>query len=120
MRNIEILEKVQNYYEKTIQVEGFLMYINKLAYIAPDIESVDKISESILIAEPTFIQKLRLSDAPPFGGGRNSYPYNIVAEGKIVKSDDSLFPLALTDITSAYLENEGDIFRVNLDNASQV
>jgi hypothetical protein len=91
MKNIEILDKAQNYYEKIIQVEGFLVYINKLAYIAPGMESIDKISESILITEPTFIQKLRLSDAPPCGGGRNSYPYNIVAEGRIVKPDDSLF-----------------------------
>lgn len=112
MKIVEVLENIETEVEQTIKVEGFLMDTYDYAYIAPNGEKDDIISESIWISDPKFIENLVSSDAPPAGGGRNSYPYNIVAEGKIFKPDNSPFPLALKDITLAYLEREGNTFQV--------
>lgn len=110
MKIIEISENAEKI-AQSVQVEGFLMDTYDCIYISSDRDSTDIISESILILDPDFIEKLISSDAPPAGGGKNSYPYNIVAEGKIFKPDNSLFELALKDITSACLEREGDTFK---------
>jgi hypothetical protein len=119
MKIIEILENPENYFGKPIKIEGFLVDLYDCTYIAPDIENVNKTSESILISEPEFIQKVMLSDAPPYGGGKNSYPYNVAVEGNIFKTNNSPFSLELKNITSAYLEDEGEVFPVNIGNINQ-
>jgi hypothetical protein len=118
MKIIEIIGSA-SYSDEIVQVEGFLMEINDHVYIAPNRDSFDKISESIWITEPGFLDKIMLSNIPASGGGITSYPYDIVAEGKIFKPDNSPFPLALKNITSAYLKREEDVFQVDLGSLHQ-
>jgi hypothetical protein len=119
MKIAEILENAENYFGQTVKVEGFLMAVYNYTYIAPNIENFGKFSKSIKIADPEFMEKVRFSDAPPAGGGVSSYPYDVVVEGKLLKTDDPSFPLALKNIKSACLESEEDVFQVDFGNLPQ-
>jgi hypothetical protein len=113
MQVTAILETPQLLNNKTVEVEGFLMYTEDCIYVAQDYESYRNTSTSIQIVEPNFLQKVESSSAPPAGGGISSYPYDVVVEGKLRYVDNCPFPAVLDSIKSAYLVNEdGDKYQV--------
>jgi hypothetical protein len=104
----EILDKASSLIGSQVEINGFLIMIGQNIYIVPDKDSSRNINRSFLIQHPDFNKKLYSSGVPAWGGSDLVFCSPMTAKGTLCKSNNNQFPIALTEIISAVVNEEDE------------
>jgi hypothetical protein len=108
----EILDKASLLIGSQVEINGFLIMIGQNIYIVLDKDSLRNTNRSFLIQHPDFDKKLYSSGIPAWGGGDLVFCSPVTAKGTLCNSNNSLFPIALTEIISAIVNEEDEVIKV--------
>jgi hypothetical protein len=108
----EILDKASLLTGSQVEINGFLIMIGQNIYIVLDKDSARNTNRSFLIQQPNFNKKLYSSGVPSWGGSDLVFCSPVTVKGTLCNSNNSLFPIALTEIISAIVNEEDEVIKV--------
>jgi len=110
MNVLEILDKADVLTGQRVEVEGFLVYLMRSYYLAPNSASKELMERSVLMADQDAVKQLRGRVSMWVGGP--AYQDEVRVTGVIRRSSVSPFPLQLDAVSSFVLTRNGETFQV--------
>jgi hypothetical protein len=112
MKVNEIVDRVSSLIGSQVEIDGFLIMIGDNIYIVPDKNSSRNTHDSVLVKHSDFDKKIYSSGVPAWGGSDLVFCSPVIARGTLCKSDDSQFPIALTEIISATVHEDDEVIKI--------
>jgi hypothetical protein len=116
MKVEEALARKESLFGREVAIEGFLVERapERHIYLAPSDKLRDEISKSIRISLP-FAQHELNHHVPAWLGGRYPHADPATLTGKLVPSEDGIFPATITDLTKFSVEQDDETIDVPLN-----
>jgi hypothetical protein len=110
MNVADVIGRLEQLRGTAVEIDGFLVYIDRHCYIAPTQDSWQKTDEAILVLEADVPKRLN-AIVPGWVGGP-SYQDDVTITGVIDASDHAPFPAVLDRVSHLILKREDEVFRV--------